>query len=247
MVFLRSLRHEMTGLIQLFLPPSCPLCARELAGLGDARLCGDCREQIPPLPPSRCPLCALPFVCEDGSSHLCEPCIRNTPPFTAVAALGAYEGTLRHAVHRFKYQGQLNLDRPLGEMLAEAVRQLCEEVRPDLLVPVPLHPSRLRHRSYNQALLLARELGRKLTLPVASRLLQRCHPTPPQQGLSAKVRCHNLKGAFVLARPLAGERILLVDDVMTTGATATECTRTLLEGGGGDVAVAVLGRARRRH
>lgn len=247
MVFLRRLRHEVTGLIQLFLPPSCLLCARELVGIDGARLCDDCREQIPPLSASRCPRCALPFACETGSSHLCEPCIRSTPPFTAVTALGVYEGTLRHAVHRFKYRGELNLDRPLGEMLAEALRPLCDEWRPDLLVPVPLHPRRLRQRSYNQALLLARELGRNLSLPVASQLLQRRHPTPPQRGLSARVRCHNLRGAFVLGRPLAGERILLVDDVMTTGATATECTRTLLAGGGGDVAVAVLGRARRHH
>jgi ComF family protein len=132
-------------------------------------------------------------------------------------------------------------------MLAEALRPLCDEWRPDLLVPVPLHPRRLRQRSYNQALLLARELGRNLSLPVASRLLQRRHPTPPQRGLSARVRFHNLRGAFALERPLAGERILLVDDVMTTGATTSECTRTLLAGGGGEVAVAVLGRARRHH
>lgn len=247
MVFLRSLHHEMTGLIRLFLPPACPLCAREMSGSRSGGLCDDCRNEIPPLPASRCPLCALPFACEDGSTHLCESCTRSAPPFTEVTALGAYEGTLRHAVHRFKFQGQLNLDRPLGEMLAEATGGLRNNLSPQLLVPVPLHPGRLRQRTYNQSLLLARELGRNLGIPVAPHLLLRRRPTPPQQGLTARVRKNNLQGAFTLQERLAGERILLVDDVMTTGATAAECTRTLLEGGGGEVAVAVLGRARRHY
>jgi len=106
---------------------------------------------------------------------------------------------------------------------------------------------RLRERTYNQSLLLARVLGRHWQLPVASRLLLRSRPTLPQQGLPAEERRRNLRGAFALRRELEGERVLLLDDVLTTGATARECARVLLAGGAGEVAVAVLGRARRNH
>jgi ComF family protein len=120
-------------------------------------------------------------------------------------------------------------------------------LRPDLLIPVPLHYSRLRERTYNQALLLARVLGRRWRQPVLPRLLVRSRPTPQQQGLKAEVRRQNLKGAFALNRQLNGERVLLIDDVVTTGATVRECSRVLLEGGAGEVVVAVLARARRYH
>jgi ComF family protein len=118
---------------------------------------------------------------------------------------------------------------------------------PELLIPVPLHYSRLRERTYNQALLLARVLGRRWRLQVLPRLLVRSRPTPQQQGLKAEVRRQNLKGAFALNQKLNGERVLLIDDVVTTGATVRECSRVLLEGGAGEVVVAVLARARRYH
>jgi ComF family protein len=152
---------------------------------------------------------------------------------------------LRQAVHHFKYRGAVDLDRPLGKLLAAATKEPESTPRPDLLVPVPLHKSRMRERTYNQSLLLAKALGKEWRLPVSARLLVRTRATLPQQGLSAQLRRDNMKGAFALSSPLAGERILLIDDVLTTGATANECSRVLLEGGAAEVAVAVLGRARR--
>jgi ComF family protein len=117
----------------------------------------------------------------------------------------------------------------------------------DLIVPVPLHPTRLRLRTYNQSLLLAVVLGRQLRTPVARRLLTRTRATPPQQGLPAEIRRRNLRGAFALRQKLIGDRVLLVDDVLTTGATVRECGRILREGGAAEVAVAVIGRARLHH
>jgi ComF family protein len=147
-------------------------------------------------------------------------------------------------VHQFKYRGDFSLDRPLGGLLATVLETSGRDFLPDLIVPVPLHLSRLRQRGYNQSLLLARVLGRRWRKPVPGRLLVRLRPTSPQQGLKAVQRRLNLKGAFATRSALAGQKVLLIDDVMTTGATARECSRTLLSAGAGEVVVAVIGRAR---
>jgi len=164
------------------------------------------------------------------------------PPFLSVNAVGVYETGLRKAVHRFKYEGVHDLDRPLGNLLFQTMETTPA---PDLVVPVPLHPQRLRQRTYNQSLLLARELAGHLSRPVSTDLLHRVRDTPQQQGLRARERAKNLRHAFVCQRPLDGERILLVDDVMTTGATATACSQVLLNAGASEVRVAIAGRAGR--
>lgn len=242
----RWLCSEFRGLFDLLFPPACPLCDFDLIATSQASLCHGCLSGIHPIASPCCPRCALPYAAEDGSDHLCETCLREAPAFQRVSAIGLYEENLRHAVQRFKYEGAIILDRPLAKLLAEAVEQDGSNT-PDLLIPVPLHLSRLRERTYNQALLLAQALGRRWGRPVRSRLLVRNRPTPPQQGLRAEVRRQNLRGAFTLQGSLAGEKVLLVDDVMTTGATARECSRILLDGGAGEVRIAVLARARRHH
>jgi len=242
----RWLCDEFCGLLDLLLPPACPACGGERGYTPSQLFCTACLAGIHHLTSPCCPRCALPYPAEGGTDHLCESCLRQPPPYSWVTALGLHEEALRRAVHRFKYQGRVGLDRPLGQLLAAAL-ETGRNWRPDLLVPVPLHRNRLRERTYNQSLLLARVLGRRWQLPVASRLLLRSRPTLPQQGLPAEVRRRNLQGAFVLHRELHGERVLLVDDVLTTGATAGECSRVLLAGGADEVAVAVLARARLYH
>lgn len=239
------LRAEAAGLLDWLLPPLCPLCcaaAPEREGF-----CATCHADILPLESPCCPHCALPYPTTGGSDHLCEDCLRTPPPFLWTAAAGIYDRALRDAVQRFKFDAALHLDRPLADLLATAVAPRLEEFAPNLLLPVPLHPERLRQRTFNQSLLLARRLGRRWRIPVEARLLRRSRATPPQPGLSAAERRNNLRGAFVLQRPLAGARVLLIDDVMTTGATARECCHVLLEGGAGATAVAVLARARRHQ
>ncbi len=240
------LRYELGGLLELLLPPACPLCGGSMPqGPGRPPLCRACLTGIPPLESPCCPRCSLPYPAEKGSDHLCEPCLRQAPPFSWAAALGLYQGSLRTAVHRFKFSGAIGLDRPLANLLAEKLKERVEDFQPDLLVPVPLHPARLRQRSYNQSLLLARQLSRHWQVPTAHRLLMRTQETPSQQGLSADIRRRNLKGAFSLLHPLCGKRILLVDDVLTTGATARECSRVLLSGGASAVSATVLARTPR--
>ncbi|MCD4688079.1 MAG: ComF family protein [Desulfuromonadaceae bacterium] len=236
------LRQELIGLADLCFPPICPLCRQALQA--SALFCSSCLETITPVVSPRCSRCDLPFAAEDGSDHLCQACLQDPPPFLWAKSVGLYDETLRRAVQKFKYEGDFNLDRPLAALMKEALQGPIDDFSPDLLLPVPLYVTRLRQRSYNQALLLAKSLGRSRQVPVAAQLLLRIRPTPPQIGLKAVQRRRNLRGAFALSRPLQGERVLLVDDVMTTGATARECSRTLLDGGAGEVAVAVLARAR---
>jgi ComF family protein len=168
--------------------------------------------------------------------------LRQPPPFARVHAVGPYAGTLREAVQRFKYHGQLPLERPLGALLSATVLATGGR-RPDLVIPVPLHKTRLRERGYNQALQLARQVGRQLKVPVNPELLRRSLVTTPQQGLDAVTRSSNLRGAFAITTQLTGRHLLLVDDVMTTGATARECAGVLRKAGAASVEVAVLGRA----
>ncbi|HAD03149.1 MAG: hypothetical protein A2091_11160 [Desulfuromonadales bacterium GWD2_61_12] len=241
------LKEEWAGLLEIFLPPVCPLCSKSLVGMVQKGFCADCRAGMPPLTPPCCPRCALPYPTASGSDHLCEECLRRPPPFLWTAAAGIYDGELRRAIRHFKFNGAFHLDGALAELLREALTVRLDSFAPQLLVPVPLHPSRLRQRSFNQALLLARHLGRHCHIAVAPRLLQRVRATPPQPGLSVEERRRNLRQAFALGRPLTGERVLLIDDVMTTGATARACAEVLRAGGAAEVAVAVLGRAQRQQ
>jgi len=240
-----GLRGEVKGLIDLFFPPLCLLCHAPRGESPDLYLCNRCLDGCLPLTSPCCPRCALPFATIGGGDHVCGECLLHPPDFAWTVAAGLYEETLRHAIHRFKFDGSLALDCSLARLLDTAWQRTAPDWTPDLLVPVPLHPRRLGQRTYNQALLIARELGRSRQLPVDAYLLLRVLPTVAQAGLTARERHRNLLGAFALTRPLSGERILLVDDVMTTGTTARICATALRAGGAGEVGLAVLARARR--
>ena len=243
MAFWRRAWGELRLCCDLLLPPACLLCGERLpAGAPASEFCPRCRAGVPQPAPARCPVCAAAHRTLTASLHHCEPCLRQPPPFTRVHAVGPYAGTLQEAVQRFKYRGQLSLEQPLGTLLAEAVLAGGGK-RPDLVIPVPLHRNRLRERGYNQALQLARRAGRLLDVPVAPELLCRTRETPSQQGLDAAARNSNLKGAFAVAGPLRGRRLLLVDDVLTTGATVRECAAVLHRAGAATIEVAVIGRA----
>lgn len=239
----QRLSYELRQCLDLLLPPACLLCGERLPGGTPAtEFCPTCRAGLPTPALARCPVCAVAYRIVAPASHHCEPCLRQPPPFTRVHSVGPYAGTLQEAIQHFKYRGQLPLERPLGILLTESVRA-GGGTRPDLVVPVPLHFRRLRERGYNQALQLSRQLGRNLDIPVAPALLRRVRDTAPQQGLDAVSRRSNLKGAFAVAGVVAGRRLLLVDDVMTTGATARACAGVLRQAGAASVEVAVLGRA----
>lgn len=235
--------RALTAVVDLLLPPACLLCGQSLPAGDDRKsFCRTCRTGMSPLGPAHCPLCAQPFPYAP-SNHLCGTCLRQPPPFAAVHAVGLYQGTIRVAVQRLKYHHQVTLAQPLGQLLAGVVSSAPSGFAPHRIVPVPLHPKRLKKRGYNQALELARPLARALRAPLDTGLLQRVRMTPPQQGLTATERKRNLHEAFQVNPEVAGLRVLLVDDVMTTGETVRECSRKLLLGGAAEIQVAVVGRA----
>jgi ComF family protein len=224
-----------------FLPPACPLCGGAFPLPASDPFCTRCMATVTPLPAAQCSRCALPFVASSAESpHLCGRCIQDPPAYAVTYAAALYEGQLRTAIGNFKFHQRPNLDRPLALLLAA---RLPESLNVDLLVPVPLHPARLRERTYNQAWLLARELGRQYNLPASHDALVKCRVTEPQQILSARQRRENLRGAFVLKKDIKGRKILVVDDVMTTGVTLDLCSQVLLAGGAERVDVAVVARA----
>jgi ComF family protein len=151
----------------------------------------------------------------------------------------------REAVHAFKFGGQRALARPLGDLLAALKTADLPVDAVDLLVPVPLHPRRERERGFNQSLLLARRIGRIWTVPVRSDVLVRASATRPQAELTADARRTNVRDAFALRRPeqVRGRHVVLVDDILTTGSTASACARCLKEGGAASVGVLTVTRA----
>jgi ComF family protein len=161
-----------------------------------------------------------------------------------VVALDGYEGALATVVKKLKYQGRTDLARPLGRRLADAVRA-TRPILPDGVVSVPLHPKRLAERGYNQSALVARELARALCLPFSPWALARRRSTSQQASLDKREREKNVAGAFEVRARLPAARILLVDDVVTTGATAVEAAAALLLSGATEVSVASVLRADR--
>lgn len=176
-----------------------------------------------------CQSCALPLPAGTHDAPHCGRCLGRSRRMARTLAAFAYTEPLTDLVAGFKYRGALPHGRVLGELLLERLhREYVASALPDLLLPVPLHPRRLRERGFNQALVLARQLGSALRIPVADSALLRDRHTPAQQGLSAKERKHNLRGAFTLQADLAGVRALaLIDDVVTTMSTMHEIARVL--------------------
>jgi len=235
-----SLRGLAGCCLDTLLPRHCVMCG--LPG-GPGNLCTPCRADLP-RPGHVCKACALPIGNDRDS--LCGQCLRKPPPWERVEAALAYRFPVDRLVCRFKFSRDFACGHMLGCELLAAVRAAGLQP-PDLLVPVPLH--RLRHlsRTFNQADLLARQVGRALALPVNGSLLLRTRRTQAQSGLDAAGRKRNTHGAFRCGRQavqaLAGRHVALVDDVMTTGATLHECTKTLRRAGATRVSLWVAARA----
>ena len=192
--------------------------------------------------PPFCSLCGVPFTSRESESHPCGACLTHKKYFTMARALGAYEGSLQEAIHRWKYEGKTYLTLFLAEWMAEGLNRYWEPDSFDLLIPVPLHPQRLRGRGFNQVLLLVKEISSRTGIPYRKTILQKKKPTIPQVTLSGLEREKGLRGAFhVIGREeLMGKSVLLVDDVYTTGATVNECSRVLRRGGAKRVDVLTL-------
>lgn len=226
-----SLRSQF---LDLFFPPHCVGCRRV-----GAWLCAECLDQAPRVEPPFCIRCGG-VVAANG---LCARCRTSPLRIECIRSVVYFEGVFREAMHQFKYRGRTGLAEPLGDLMAAYWMQ--HSVPIDVVAPVPLHATRLRERGYNQAALLAREMARRVGLAVDDQTLTRQRATASQVDLSARQRQQNVRAAFCCSgNGLADKRVLLIDDVCTTGATLEACAVALYEGGAHSVQALTLARAR---
>lgn len=232
-----SWRRPLDALAHLLLPCRCLHCGGP--GATGRDLCNDCRSLLP-YNPCACPRCALPIP---QPAPACGRCIKRPPPASAALAPFLYADPVDRWLPRFKFGRDLAAGRVLADLLLEDQRlsTLIEGI--DALVPLPLHRARLGERGYNQALELARPLARALDLPLRPAWLQRVRATAPQTGLDARTRRRNLRGAFVASEAMSGKRVLLIDDVITTGSSMLEASRACRRAGTIEVRVLAAARA----
>lgn len=215
------------------LAQDCLLCGAES---GDNLLCPACENDLPRLATARCPRCALPTP----GGEVCGRCLARLPHYDATLAVFRYGFPIDKLVQSFKYGHRLALGSYFGRQLAA---QTTGRFAADLLIPMPLHPQRLRERGFNQALELARPVGKAWRMPVDVRSCCRIRHTAAQADLPWRERAGNVRGAFACAADFTGRRLILIDDVMTTGASLNELARTVKLHGAAEVTLLVLARA----
>lgn len=210
----------------------CLLCGARAHG---APLCPVCLGELPRLPASRCPLCALPTP----GGEVCGACLKRPPAFERCRAVLVYAHPTDVLIQRLKYAGELVLAGFLADLL---VRGIDTADLPDLILPMPLHPHRLGERGFNQAVEIGRALSARLNRPLAVNACKRVRDTPAQAGLDLKERRRNLRGAFQCAVDLKGRRVVLLDDVMTSGASLDELAKAARNAGAAWVEAWVVAR-----
>lgn len=218
-------------------PGNCLLCAaRTPAG---QPLCAGCAAALPRIT-TACPRCAAPLA--EASSAACGVCQQHRLYFDATQALFRYQPPVDRLIQNLKYHRQLSLACVLGKLLAEHLHTSTTP-RPDILVPVPLHRTRLRERGYNQSLELARVMARRFDLPLTTHTVKRVRATPPQTTLTSNERRRNVRNAFHTTADFSGKRVAIVDDVMTSGHTVNALAKCLRRAGAVGIVVWVAARA----
>jgi ComF family protein len=239
------LKEALRDLAEVLFPPRCRSCGIVAEELNNDLFCGTCEAKIRYIRSPLCPSCGIPWADSGGPDHLCGDCLTAPQPFTAARSVAVGEGILLEAIHAFKYHYQTGLGPGLGKMLARAAHTGMDMQGYSLIIPVPLHVRRLRERGFNQSLILAQVLAAGHAIPMDFVTLRRKRDTPPQTMLGRKERQANIKGAFGVAdkEKVRNQRVLLIDDVYTTGSTLAECARVLLNSGAAQVGVLTLARA----
>jgi ComF family protein len=240
-------RRLLDSFLNLMYPGACFICAAPVARHQDCGLCDSCWNKALALKiaPPRCASCGLPLHnFDDSEDHLCGNCILDMPPYAGARSFGYYSAELAKIIQQLKFEGRRNLAGLLGPLLTATFFESWNREDFDLVVPVPLHPGRRRERGFNQSELLARFLSDHIAVLHCPALI-RARPTLPQVGLTDAARKENVRNAFRCSLPqrVLGKRILLVDDVMTTGATVASAAQALLNGGALRVSVLTVARA----
>lgn len=220
------------NIAQSLLPQDCLLCGVHSAHL---QLCPDCRHDLPFHHGSACPVCGNP----SPQAEICGNCLKHPPHFDATCAAFIYAFPLDALLRALKYQGRLPIAELAGTCLAH---RAASRLRPDLVIPMPLHPQRLRERGFNQASEIARVVARHIGVPLAMDAVLRVRATEPQAGLPLERRSKNIRNAFACIQDMTQKRIAIVDDVMTSGASLNELARTLKSAGAAHVECWVAAR-----
>jgi len=242
------LAHVTSALASVWLPAGCRICEQLLTHATRVPICDECLASFEPVPRKICEICGSPlraFNEQADSRRLCPACQHKTYAFERVRSFAFYDRALVRAILLLKFERIEPLGGWFAARLAELAEREREALRADVVVPVPLHRVREKERGYNQADLLAKPLARRLRLPRQAVLLMRTRPRPDKRVLSLEERWESVRGAFA-TRPgtqVDNRRVLLVDDVMTTGATLDACSRALLEAGAKSVIGLTVARA----
>ena len=235
--------------LNLFYPEECFICSSPAARRQDCGLCDDCWRKVLSLriEGARCPSCGVPLPgFAEGSGNLCLECVRQPPPYSGARSFGYYSTEMRRVIHELKFEGRRPLVKLLAPLMADVFFQSWQREGFDLITSVPLHSARRRERGFNQAELLGRALARIVGLPEL-KTARREAATKSQVGLSNAQRMENVRNAFKCTHTsrVAGKRILLIDDVMTTGATVASAAGALIGAGAEKVSVLTVARATR--
>ncbi len=227
----------------LLFPPSCLTCSAALPGAARG-ICSDCLQNVSLISSPLCSVCGREIADSVGGDHLCGSCLRTKPPYSSARGIVHYQEPAASLLQKLKYQGDTSVLPPLQEIIAlSAPAALAEE---DRIVPVPLHIHRLRQRGFNQALLLAQLFFPERKHCILEDTLRRIRHTVPQTGLDGIARRKNMSKAFRVRNggKVRGRKIILVDDVYTTGTTVAECSRVLFAAGAREVHVLTVARVR---
>jgi len=239
-----AVRSWLDAGLAFIYPKVCQFCSEERAEIEDGLVCSRCWSQVRFIKPPFCERCGLPFEGDLTTPFECANCREMELHFTAARSAAVASGVVLEAIHRYKYQRALWFEPFLADLLVRAAGPALREQKWDGLVPVPLHPTKKREREFNQAERLAQRLGDATDIPVNTHWLRRILPTSTQTRLTREQRAANMRGAFAMTsgRRLHGERLVLLDDVFTTGATTSACARVLRAAGAGEVCVWTVAR-----
>ncbi len=241
------------GVFTALFPSDCRLCGTPLTNISRLPVCQSCLLAMVPITGSTCAICGEHLDSGVASDdQICPACGESRPYFSKAAAYGAYDAELRDLIHLLKYERVEPAAGVLGRMLAAAIQKLSPTADSILVLPVPLHSSKRRERGFNQAELIARAALKISTLPtaeLATDVLERTRPRVSQIGLTRPQRLENIRGAFRVQHlnTVSGRNILLVDDVLTTGTTASECARILRKAGAKQICVATVARTLKQN
>jgi competence protein ComFC len=234
---LNDLKCWLDAGLSFFYPEVCQICGLARATPDEGYVCVGCWSGIRFIKPPFCQRCGLPYEGEITAAFNCSNCSELDLQFTSARAAVVADGVVREAIHRYKYQRHMWFEPFLADLLIRAAEPELRTGSWDLIVPVPLHPVKQREREFNQAERLARRLGRVVGIPVNTGLLARVEPTFTQTRLSRAERAANVGRAFASRADLKGERVVVLDDVLTTGATTSACARKLKQAGAAEVCV----------